>query len=117
MARSFNGHHGPPPPGGISPSQQWVSYKLKAEFDVLSNLIYLAQREPDQRERYLKVAQEIVDRIRLSEQRNFSIWAVHERRAHLAEIINEGSGRRGAHVEPDHVKDTILLSRIRRTRE
>ena len=65
MARPFNGHHGLPPPDGISPSQQWLSYKLKAEFDVLSSLTYLAQREPDQRERYLKVAQEIVDRIRL----------------------------------------------------
>jgi hypothetical protein len=65
MARSFNGYHGPPPPDGMSPSQQWLSYKLKAEFDVLSNLIYLAQREPDQREQYLKIAQEIVDRIRL----------------------------------------------------
>ena len=65
MARSFNGYHGPSPPDGIRPSQPWLSYKLKAELDVLSNLIYLAQREPDQRERYLKVAQEVVDRIRL----------------------------------------------------
>jgi hypothetical protein len=37
--------------------------------------------------------------------------------AYLVEIINGGSGRLGAHVEPDHVEGTILLSRIRRTRE
>jgi hypothetical protein len=36
---------------------------------------------------------------------------------HLAAIIDERSGRAGAHVEPDHVEGTILLSRIRRTRE
>jgi len=38
--------------------------------------------------------------------------------AHLAEMIDEEKRqRRSAHVDPDHVEGTILLSRIRRMRE
>ena len=65
MARSFNVHHNPPSPDVISTGEKWPSTRLNAEVDVLSNLIYLALREPDQREQYLKVAEEIVARIRL----------------------------------------------------
>src|SRR5271155_1443643 len=43
---------------------------------------------------------------------SFSIWAVHERRSSTRE-----GGSTGAHAEPHHVEGTILLSRIRRTRE
>ena len=65
MARSFDIHHGPLPPNVIATAQQLLSAKLNAEFDVLSNLIYLARHEADQREQYLKLAEEIVARIRL----------------------------------------------------
>ena len=63
MARSCNLHH--VPPSLDVATQELLSAKLNAEFDVLSNLIYLARNEPDQREQYLEVAEEIVARIRL----------------------------------------------------
>jgi len=65
MARSAYEHHDPPPPDVIATRQEWLSVRLNAELDVLSNLIYLARHEPDQCEQYLKVAEEIVARIRL----------------------------------------------------
>ena len=68
MARSFDVHHGPPPQDVIAFGQEWLSGKLNSELDALSNLIYLAEREPNQCQRYLKIAEEAVTRIRLMTQ-------------------------------------------------
>jgi len=68
MARSFNVHQGPPPPDAISIGQEWLSAKLNSELDVLSNLIYLAERKPNQCEQYLKIAEEAIARIRMMSQ-------------------------------------------------
>jgi len=59
----------------IATGPEWLSARLNAELDVLSNLIYLARHEPDQREHYLKVAEEIVARIRLKLQDCHSLKA------------------------------------------
>ena len=64
MARSFDVHHGPPPQDVMAIGQQWLSAKLNRELDVLSNLIYLAGPEPDRRDRYLKIAEAAIARIR-----------------------------------------------------
>jgi len=68
VARSFEVHHGPPPQDVIALGQEWLYAKLNSELDVLSNLIYLAEREPDRCGRYLKIAEEAIARIRMMSQ-------------------------------------------------
>ena len=65
MARSFDVPPIPPPPDVIATGEQWLSCKLNSELDVLSNLIYLAERETDQHKGYLKIAKQSLARIRL----------------------------------------------------
>jgi hypothetical protein len=64
VAKSSDLHFGPLP-NVIATAQGLLSTKLIAEFEVLSNLIYLARHEPAQRDKYLKIAEEMVARIRL----------------------------------------------------
>ena len=52
----------------IALGQDWLSDKLINELDVLSNLIYLAEREPARCGQYLKIAEESMVRIRLMAQ-------------------------------------------------
>jgi hypothetical protein len=54
-----------PPPDVIATGEQWLSCKLNRELDILSNLIYLAERETDQHKGYLKIAKQSLARIRL----------------------------------------------------
>jgi len=68
MARSCKVHHELPPPEVTASGQEWLSGKLINELDVLSNLIYLAEREPGRCEHYLKIAEEAMIRIRLMAQ-------------------------------------------------
>jgi hypothetical protein len=68
MARSFDVHHGLPQSDVIATGEEWLSAKLASELDVLSNLIFLAEREPDRCGQYLKIAEKTVARIRLMAQ-------------------------------------------------
>jgi hypothetical protein len=68
MARTFDINHGVPPPEVVACGEQWLFGKLRSELDVLLNLIHLAKREPDQCERYLKIAEETMARIHLMTQ-------------------------------------------------
>ena len=52
----------------IATGQEWLSAKLNNELDVLSNLIYLAQHDPNHCEHYLEIAEQAVIRIRLMAQ-------------------------------------------------
>ena len=52
----------------IATGEEWLSAKLASELDVLSNLIFLAEREPYRCGQYLKIAEEAMVRIRLMAQ-------------------------------------------------
>jgi hypothetical protein len=78
MTKPWNMHREPPPEVMFT-GKEWLLAKLAGELEILSNLIYLAEREPYRCGHYLKIAKEAIARIQLMAQecRAFNVPSSH----------------------------------------